>query len=247
MIKQARLVLVVARLCTTACLALHVAPVHADIRVGAMHHYIEPGQRTLTKQIRNTGTTTAYVRVDVATVDERGQAPGPAPDATVVPGLLVSPSRLIIPAGGHHTVRILLTGARDEERYYRIRFIPVPPTKTHGFDVSAADSETFRASVGTAINVMIGYGVFVVGAPTHARFATTVHDADGDAWIRNEGNSSLLVHDHRVCSHADKRCRASSFVRIGPGKTWSLPVDGGQYHQLDLQEGSSRRPLVLGQ
>jgi hypothetical protein len=244
MITPARFARAVACLGTALCLALGTSPLHADIRVGAMHHYFAPDQRTLTKQIRNTGTTTAYVRVDIAAADEQGQAL--TDQNTTDVGLLVSPSRLIIPAGGSHTVRMLLMGPRHDERYYRVRFVPVPPTKAHGFEVSVAETDAFRAEVGTSIQVMIGYGVFVVGAPVAPRLSTTVHDAEGSAWIRNEGDTSLLVHDHRICSRADDRCRASSFTRIGPGKTWIPPGGDGEYHRFDLQEGSHRRSLVLG-
>jgi P pilus assembly chaperone PapD len=217
--------------------------VQASIVVGAMHHYIEPGRTAIDKQIHNTGDATTYVRVDIAELDPSGHE---KKDAQHTEDLLVSPSRLIIPPGGRQTVRILSLGERRQERYFRVRFVPVPPTKAHGFVVSKEATDAFNASLGTSIKVLIGYGVMVVAAPGQARLDTRVHLQPERETIHNAGNTSLLVHDHYRCAKANDRCEPPGFARIAPGQTMNINSSATHYHKLELQEGAQRRRLVIG-
>ncbi|MCE6985145.1 molecular chaperone, partial [Pseudomonas frederiksbergensis] len=74
---------------------------------------------------------TAFVKVSVVELvyDNQGQAREVEMDGreALQRGLVVSPARLIIPANGMQAVRLLYRVERDQERYFRLRFIPVLP------------------------------------------------------------------------------------------------------------------------
>ncbi|MDF7340165.1 hypothetical protein NFG14_18585, partial [Proteus mirabilis] len=55
--------------------------------------------------------------------------------------------RLIIPPSGFQTVRILWSGARDKERYFRIRLTPVLPEENDGFGMSKDEITQYKTKV----------------------------------------------------------------------------------------------------
>jgi P pilus assembly chaperone PapD len=228
-----------------ACLmALAAGPVHAgaEIFVGAMHHYITPKRATAAKQIYNSGSATAFVRVDVMEMDVQGKplASGPT-EGILRDGLLASPSRLIIPAGGSQSVRMIAMGDRSRERYFRVRFVPVPPVREHGFAVTAAEEEAFKAEATTSINVLVGYGVRVVAAPAQARFDTRIDEAAHT--VTNAGDSTIFLRDHYAC-RGPKQCESPVIDRIAPGA--SLHLAGEDLtHRFVLQEGDGERPVAI--
>ncbi|SQC93247.1 Uncharacterised protein [Cedecea neteri] len=92
------------------------APVIAGpaINVGALNEYVYSGKNTLAKRIYNTGDATAFVRVTVSEIVYKGQAPAeevPLDNEAIIngkgSGIISSPPRLIIPAGGMQTNRLV--------------------------------------------------------------------------------------------------------------------------------------------
>jgi hypothetical protein len=57
---------------------------------------------------------------------------------------MASPARLIVPAKGMQGTRLLHMGARDTERYFRVRFVPVVPEKEDEFAVSSEERTPTR-------------------------------------------------------------------------------------------------------
>jgi hypothetical protein len=221
-------------------------PAAPDIHIGSMHDYVEPSRNTTVKHVRNSGDGTAYVRVDVVETDVHGTVIAtPPPVGAPSDGLLASPSRLIVPAGGSQSVRLITLGNRDRERYYRVRFVPVAPLAQHGFVPPVADGAT-APSAATAITVLIGYGARVVAAPRDARIDTRIEDGASTASVTNAGNTTVFLHDHYVCDAASKACAPPVTERLAPGAALSLPTGGAQYHRFTLQEGSAKRKIEVG-
>lgn len=109
------------------------------INVGVVYDYLEGDRSSYLKRVYNGGTSTAFIKVNVLEIvynadgtsrevpvasmtDAKGAA-------TNRDGLMASPARLIVPAGGRQGTRLLYMGQRDKERYFRVRFIPVVPEK----------------------------------------------------------------------------------------------------------------------
>lgn len=75
--------------------------------IGSMYDVITPDSQSMTKRIYNTGTSTAFSRVDVLEIDPtKTKGTAETPQREIISDninknrLIVTPSRLIIPPGG---------------------------------------------------------------------------------------------------------------------------------------------------
>jgi hypothetical protein len=150
----------------------HAGPM---INVGVVYDYLEADRSSFLKRVFNGGTSTAFVKVDVLEIlynadgtsqevalpslaDARGNTTGRD-------GLMASPARLIVPAGGRQGTRLLYRGERDKERYFRVRFIPVVPQKEDDFAVTEQERDDYKNNLAAGVNVMAGYGTVFFRAP----------------------------------------------------------------------------------
>jgi Mat/Ecp fimbriae periplasmic chaperone len=241
----------VARIFRMLTLAALVCPVDAfaspSISIGAMYDFMVGGKATMLKQIRNSGTSTAYVRVDIAELDREGNVLEGIVDASNEKnGLIASPSRLIIPPGGSQAVRLLMLGDRQYERYFRARFVPVQPTNEHGFSVSSEEAKAFENSLTASMNLLIGYGSLVTVAPSASVFDTEIVNEPGQERVRNRGNTTIFLNDVYACSVKADKCEPPVRKRIAPGREESLVSDADGYYKFELQEGIGKKSLRLG-
>lgn len=244
------LLLVAVLVCTSAARA--AAP---SIHVGAMYEYLEPGRSTLLKRVRNSGDATAFVRVQVSEVryGADGRPGEHAVDTSVASaaaggqGLVASPSRLIVPGQGQQATRLLYQGDRSQERYYRVRFVPVLPQSFDEFALSEAESDAYRSALSAGVNVLTGYGVFVIVHPDTPRYDTrTLESADGRV-LHNLGNATVVLEDLRHCSGTGKAavCSTPRKEHLLPGRTLALPRHAQDAYHYELIEGDRRTAVQL--
>jgi predicted GTPase len=81
---------------------------------------------------------------------------------------MASPARLIVPAKGMQGTRLLHMGARDTERYFRVRFVPVVPEKEDEFAVSSEERDAYKENLSAGVNVMTGFGTVFLSGPRTA-------------------------------------------------------------------------------
>ena len=107
-----------------AMCSLSVSAGTPSINIGPMFEYMGGKQSSILKRIRNKGDATAFVRVEVSEVvfkEDGKQEEVPLDSALLTQrdgqGLIASPSRLIVPAEGAQSVRLLYRGKRDADCY----------------------------------------------------------------------------------------------------------------------------------
>jgi hypothetical protein len=241
------LLLSVAALLPAVCSA--AAP---SIHVGAMYEYAEPGKRALLKRVRNTGETTAFVRVQITEV--RYAADGTFQEVPVdttasgaAAGLIASPSRLIVPAQGQQATRLLVQGDRSVERYYRVRFVPVLPRSEDEFALTDAQRDDYRRELSAGVNVLTGYGVFVIVHPDQANYSVQTETGDGHVQLRNAGNTTVVLDDVRQCSATDKAagCSPSRKIHLLPQRTERFTRRADQVYRFQIIEGDARKDVLL--
>lgn len=203
---------------------LTAAPVNAGplISIGSMYDMLPSDQQNLSKRIYNNGDNTAFVRVDVLEIDPKMTGKESAvqtlkDDALVKDRLLVTPMRLIIPPTSFQSVRMLWTGERSKERYFRVRFTPVMPQKNDGFDldedaITAYQKETINAGV----NILAGYGTIMVVQPESPRFDTQITPKTRAVEITNKGNATVVIENLRQCNAKKAECSTASRTFILP-------------------------------
>lgn len=223
-----------------------------SIHVGAMYEYAEPGRGALLKRVRNAGDATAFVRVQITEVryntdGTHQELPVDTAAAGASPGLIASPSRLIVPAQGQQATRLLVHGDRSAERYYRVRFVPVLPRSEDEFALTDAQREDYRQELSAGVNVLTGYGVFVIVHPDQARYDVRTEHHERYVQVRNAGNTTVVLDDIRQCSAQDTaaRCSPTRKVHLLPGRSERFPRDAAHLHRFQIVEGDRRKDVLL--
>lgn len=233
-----------------ALLALPLAAVAApELNVGGLYDYLDGDKSTLLKRVRNSGDTTAFVKVSVAELiyDEAGVAHEVDTDGLALEqrGLVASPARLIVPAQGMQAVRLLYRGDRDKERYFRLRFMPVLPELGDGFAVDEQEAAQYRDSLTAGVNLLAGYGSLLFVRPAQARFHTPVQRENGQLTVANEGNSTVVLDHFRQCQVAGEKCDSATKHHLLPGRSRQFEGHGQKVHQFELHEGRDRKVMVV--
>jgi len=245
-----------AALAAAVCVAVSASssPVQAaapSIHVGAMYEYAGPGEGALLKRLRNTGDATAFVRVQISEV--RYAADGSHREVPVdtsvgaQAGLIASPSRMIVPAQGQQATRLLVQGDRSIERYYRVRFVPVLPQSEDEFALTDAQRDDYRRELQAGVNVLTGYGVFVIVHPDQAHYDVQTTTQDDHVRLRNAGNTTVVLDDVRQCSASDSTagCSPARRIHLLPERSERFPRGADQVHRFQIVEGDRRKDVLL--
>ncbi|MFP5428045.1 MAG: molecular chaperone [Gammaproteobacteria bacterium] len=220
-----------------------------ELNVGALYDYLDSGKSTLLKRVRNSGDTTAFVKISVAELvyDANGESHEIDTDGLPLEqrGLVASPARLIVPAQGMQAVRLLYRGSRDKERYFRLRFVPVLPESGDGFAVNEQEAQQYRDSLKVGVNLLAGYGSILFVRPAETRFQTPVKRQGGQLQVANEGNTTVVLDHFRQCQAAEQGCEPATKHHLLPGRSRQFDGQVGKVHQFELHEGGERKQMVV--
>lgn len=229
------------------CLTAQAGP---QINVGTVYDYLDADKSTYLKRVFNSGDATAFVKVNVLEIvygaDGTSQeiAVENAADGASRNGLMASPARLIVPAQGMQGTRLLYMGARDRERYFRVRFVPVVPEKEDEFVVTNEEREDYKNSLSAGVNVMTGFGTIFFVRPKDARFDTVVNDSANHYELRNNGNTVIIVDEFKSCSLTmDSDCGATTKHHVLAGKSFAFDKEKGREYRFFLIEGADKKAL----
>lgn len=222
-----------------------------SINIGNLYDYMEGSQKTQLKRVYNGGDATAFVRVtvneivydanNVATEIDAGEVMA----STKADTLIVSPARLIIPAQGVQSARLLFMGNRDKERYFRVRYVPVLPEAGDAFNVSEAEAQAYAETVSAGVNLLAGYGTIVFVHPEKSEFDTQVVQKDDSFTIINNGNTSIVLDFVTDCTPNGLECERPTKVHIRPGKQHLFDKKAGRLHKMELLEGDKSRKIEV--
>ena len=223
-----------------------------SINPGPMFGFLDDGKSAVLKRIYNSGTSTAFVKVVVQEIiyDAQGQPVEQPPIAlSAAPlaqhnTLLASPARMIIPANGMQSTRLLFMGRRDHERYYRVRFIPVLPSSVDSFDQSTDDQQTYKKELAAQVTLLTGFGTLLFVRPDKVKFDTRLNDEKDTYSVHNAGNSVIALDFVKSC-HAEKTTECSAIIQhyVLPGKTYTFTKEQKRIHSFVLQEGATKRNI----
>ncbi|MNC17163.1 hypothetical protein PS893_04347 [Pseudomonas fluorescens] len=228
-------------------LAVQAGP---QINVGTVYDYLDGDKSTYLKRVFNSGDSTAFVKVNILEIiyDADGthreipvatQADGSGRD-----GLMASPARLIVPANGMQGTRLLHMGARDTERYFRVRFVPVVPEKEDDFAVSSEERETYKENLSAGVNVMTGFGTVFFVRPRNSRFDSVIDDSAGVYRLRNNGNTVVVIDEFRNCSLKNEtECEPTTKHHVLAGKSFEFEKKPGREYRFNLIEGADKKAL----
>lgn len=233
----------VARWLLAVCMLLAVKPAVSapEIHAAALFDYLLPQQVTFTKRIRNLGDITAFVRVETAEIryDERGETREVALTGSERE-LIASPSRMIIPPGSSRDVRVVFRGSRAQERYFRLRFVPVVPHGDDPFGQPEQAQHDYLEAIKASVGVLKAVGGVVLISPEPSVFETRIQQQGASLSVRNNGNTTVVLEDLTPCQ-ANAVCPQGRTVHIRPGKVFTYEGEQGQGLNFTLVEGTQRR------
>ncbi|WP_327438313.1 molecular chaperone [Pseudomonas donghuensis] len=220
-----------------------------ELNIGTFYDYLDGGKSTLLKRVRNSGDTTAFVKVSVVELlyDNQGQAREVEMDGreALQRGLVVSPARLIIPANGMQAVRLLYRGERDHERYFRLRFIPVLPEADDGFAISEDEAERYENALKVGVNILAGYGSILFVRPQASLYQTEVEQEAGRFLIPNKGNTTIVLDHFNDCAAGNQDCAPATKHHVLPGNVRAFEKKAGRHYRFELVEGEQRREIAF--
>lgn len=238
-----------------AMLGMLSLPVTAapEISIGSLYDYLEPGKSSMLKRVRNNGTSTAFVKVSVSEVvygTDGKPSERPSDVGTFSKkggeGMVASPARLIVPANGMQASRLLYRGSRDKERYFRVRFVPVLPEKQDDFAVSEQEREQYNNELSAGVNLLTGYGTFVIVRPAKEHYETRLTDGANQYTIANQGNATIVLDAFYNCTAGNKECSQPTVHHLLPGKTMVVNKEAGRSYRFELVEGKHKREVRFG-
>ncbi|AZF51546.1 hypothetical protein C4J85_1045 [Pseudomonas sp. R4-34-07] len=218
-----------------------------NINVGVFYDYLDGDKSTYLKRVFNGGDSTAFIKVTVMEIVYNADGTSQEvelksnADNTARDGLMATPARMIVPANGMQSTRLLYLGERESERYFRLRFVPVMPEKDDEFGVSSDDREAYKNSLSAGVTVLAGFGTVFFVRPKTTRFDTRTEEREGEYGLRNAGNSVVVVDEFKDCSTAEPQdCQPITKSHILPGRDFSFTKQAGRTYRFTLIEGGEK-------
>ncbi|WP_028944746.1 pilus assembly protein [Pseudomonas vranovensis] len=226
-----------------------IAQATPHINIGGLNDFLEASQATQVKRIYNSGTSTAFVKVSVWELvrGADGKYHEVAMDGqdSAQRSLVVSPARLIIPAGGVQSVRLLFRGDRNHERYYRLRFNPVMPETGDDFAVSDSGVKDYKESLSVGVHVLAGYGSLLYVRPKDPRFEVNVQERQGRIEVRNTGGSTVKLDRFKVCEGKGVGCKTPVVHYLLPGAVQLFEKPPQRSYSFDLVAGAESKSYAF--
>lgn len=169
-------------------------------------------------EVTNTGSDNLYVDTEILRVRDPG-----TPDESRVEvedpdtaGLLVTPSRMVVPPDGRRLVRIVLLeeAGTTEDRIFRVNLLPVVPP---------------QQAERTAVKVVVAYQLLVIVRPRNPQ-PDLVWNRDGRRIrFENRGNTNILLYGGSQCPEGVERgseeCEELGVARrLYAGNEWELEL-----------------------
>lgn len=222
------------------------------INVGMVYDYLDGDKSTYLKRVFNGGDSTAFVRVSIKEILYKADGSSEEvevktqTDKRVRDGLMSSPARLIVPPNGTQGARLLFMGDREQERYFRVRFIPVVPEKEDEFALSSEQARDYKKTLSAGVNVLAGYGTVFFVRPKETRFDTQIENTPNHYQLRNQGNSVVVVDEFKDCASSDRlHCKPTTKTHVLPGRTLRFDKQPGRHYRFTLVEGRAQKVIEV--
>ncbi|WP_429622361.1 fimbria/pilus periplasmic chaperone [Stenotrophomonas sp. AN71] len=176
------------------------------------------GEAASTIQVYSKSEETQFVKVSVKRVLQPGTAQEHEEEVNNWEGigLVVSPPKFALPAGGSRAVRIVGMAAPKSEEVYRVYFEQVP------LPSGEAEAEGTQSAAKTKLSVNLIWGVLVRMVPADPQVAL---ERSGPSRLHNAGNIRLgLLKVGRCTGSDDASCQWQTLEKnIYPGMDLEVP------------------------
>lgn len=213
------------------------------ISIGSLQDYLQADKGVLVKRVYNGGDATAFVKVRAWELERKADGTVKETPLDIEAGggrreLVVSPTRLIIPASGMQTVRLLFDGERTKERYFRLRFNPVLPTAGDGFELTEQEAQDYEVSISGGVQMLAGFGSLLYVRPRDVTHQLAIEEDENRFVIRNVGNATAVLERFRRCDASGLDCDPAVVRHLPPGSAQTFPKTPNSIHAFEHRRGA---------
>lgn len=202
----------------------YISSVNA-INVGSVTSFIDDNAKYISKEIENNSDQARLITISISRISSPEES-GKAIPMEVDGELLLTPSRLVLPANTKNNVRFFYHGpVDDKERYYRVTW------QDTALSLDEQRNERRQAVATTSAKI----GTILVVTPRKSKFEYTFKNGE----ITNTGNASYRVVAYGICrDNPAKQCRETYY---------DLPGKKRMFSRVDINHEKSHLGLWLGQ
>lgn len=196
------------------------------INVGSVTTFIDADSQDAAKEIENASSQARLVTISVSRISSPEEGGEEIP-MEVAGELMLSPSRLVLPANAKNNVRFFYKGPQDgKERYYRIRWLDTA--------LSIDDQKNNRRQAVATTSAQIG--TILVVTPRQQKFAYNLQNGV----LTNQGNASYRTVAYGPCldTKRQEQCKETYY---------DLPGKKRHFKKVDMHNPKSHLGLWLGQ
>ena len=119
-------------------------------------------------------------------------------------GLVVTPAKVVLPAGASKSIRLTEINKKEQEEVYRVYFESVKPGQQD-------DIEEKNGRVNTDLSVNIIYAALIRTTPENPQRKIGVSIESNSVWIKNTGNIRLGIKNVFLCDTTSINDRCAKF------------------------------------
>ena len=191
---------------------LFIPGVSQAINVGSVTTFIDAGSQDVAKEIENGSAQARLVTISISRISSPEEGGQEIP-MEVAGELMLSPSRLMLPAHAKNNVRFFYKGPQDgKERYYRIRWLDTA--------LSMDDQSNNRRQAVATTSAQIG--TILVVTPRQQHFAYNLQNG----MLSNQGNASYRTVAYGPC--LDRKAQAQCKDLLRPARQ-AAPLQESRY------------------
>ncbi|CSC05182.1 putative fimbrial protein TcfA [Vibrio cholerae] len=214
------------------------------IRLDSLYQKLDNQQNYKDVRVYNDSKNLAFVSVSAVEVMNPGAKEEHVKETDFGNGPLISTKALMIPAESSRSVRVYYpeTISRDADRFFRIRFTPVMPTKEHGFTDSQLKS---AKTVESNFKLSFAWGGLLAVVKNSPNLDYKVHlEASNNLVFENTGDSLVTIKYLSLCSE-DNQCKniTAKPFRVLSKQSKKIPISefikqNPKMNRIDIQEDS---------
>ncbi|MGF1691820.1 hypothetical protein [Photobacterium kagoshimensis] len=197
--------------------------------------YITPQQDFMVTEIFNGGDKTAFVRVESEEViDFKGENVNRR-KINEVDGdtIAVVPSKFITPADSSSSVKVYFTDGREQDRLYRLKYVPVRGKERSEFAGAEDYEDETTAAIG--IDLVISQGVLV--PKKNPTYSYSISNDGGEIVATNMGDSYIRLINMNKCTAKGKCVSLGDTTIFAESKKEIVELDKNEFLEAELFVG----------
>lgn len=198
--------------------------------------YISPEQDFIVTEVFNGEDKTAFVRVEAEEVNDFKDKNIDRRKINEVEGdnIAIVPSKFITPADSSSSVKVYFTKGREQDRLYRLKYVPVRGKERAEFAGSDAHGEEETAAA-IGIDLVFSQGVLV--PKKNPSYSYSITNNNGEIVAINTGDSFFRLRNMNKCTSKGKCVSLGDVTIFADSEREVVELDTNEYLEAEIDLG----------